>query len=132
MTEKNNFSDVIAPVLTPFGEDGSPDPDRFIEGLGAYDGAWTRRISRAKGRPLAYVAWFDGEAAGVGVQDVPPGHPLADLRATENIVLLETDRYPEVPLTISGPGAGWEVTASGVLSDFLGALKERYGPRRVA
>lgn len=31
MTEKNNFSGVIAPVLTPFGEDGSPDPDRFIE-----------------------------------------------------------------------------------------------------
>jgi 4-hydroxy-tetrahydrodipicolinate synthase len=26
-----NFSGVIAPVLTPFGEDGSPDPDRFIQ-----------------------------------------------------------------------------------------------------
>lgn len=26
-----NFSGVIAPVLTPFGEDGSADPDRFIE-----------------------------------------------------------------------------------------------------
>ncbi|MGI9524424.1 MAG: dihydrodipicolinate synthase family protein [Hyphomicrobiaceae bacterium] len=31
MTDKNNFSGVIAPVLTPFGEDGAPDPDRFIE-----------------------------------------------------------------------------------------------------
>ena len=31
MTSKFNFSGVIAPVLTPFGEDGSPDPDRFIE-----------------------------------------------------------------------------------------------------
>lgn len=26
-----NFSGVIAPVLTPFAEDGSPDPDRFVE-----------------------------------------------------------------------------------------------------
>ena len=26
-----NFSGVIAPVVTPFGEDGSPDSDRFIE-----------------------------------------------------------------------------------------------------
>jgi 4-hydroxy-tetrahydrodipicolinate synthase len=25
-----NFSGVIAPLITPFGEDGAPDPDRFI------------------------------------------------------------------------------------------------------
>jgi len=31
MKTSRNFSGVIAPVLTPFGEDGSPDPDRFIE-----------------------------------------------------------------------------------------------------
>ena len=31
MVSKPNFSGVIAPVLTPFGEDGSPDPDRFID-----------------------------------------------------------------------------------------------------
>lgn len=28
---QRNFSGVIAPVLTPFGDDGAPDPDRFIE-----------------------------------------------------------------------------------------------------
>ena len=31
MIAKPNFSGVIAPVLTPFGEDGAPDPDRFID-----------------------------------------------------------------------------------------------------
>jgi len=31
MIESPNFSGVIAPVLTPFGEDGEPDADRFIE-----------------------------------------------------------------------------------------------------
>lgn len=31
MIENPNFSGVIAPVLTPFGEDGDPDPDRFVE-----------------------------------------------------------------------------------------------------
>jgi 4-hydroxy-tetrahydrodipicolinate synthase len=31
MSEEFNFSGVIAPVLTPFGEDGTPDPDRFVE-----------------------------------------------------------------------------------------------------
>ena len=31
MIENPNFSGVIAPVLTPFGEDGDPDPARFKE-----------------------------------------------------------------------------------------------------
>lgn len=31
MSDQFNFSGVIAPVLTPFGEDGMPDPDRFVE-----------------------------------------------------------------------------------------------------
>ncbi len=31
MVDAPNFSGVIAPVLTPFGEDGEPDPDRLID-----------------------------------------------------------------------------------------------------
>ena len=31
MTKTPNFSGVITPVLTPFGEDGGPDTDRFVE-----------------------------------------------------------------------------------------------------
>ena len=31
MAKQRNFSGVIAPVLTPFGSDGGPDPDRFID-----------------------------------------------------------------------------------------------------
>jgi len=31
MIDNPNFSGVIAPVLTPFGEDGYPDTDRFVE-----------------------------------------------------------------------------------------------------
>jgi 4-hydroxy-tetrahydrodipicolinate synthase len=31
MQRERNFSGVIAPVLTPFGADGAPDPDRFVE-----------------------------------------------------------------------------------------------------
>ncbi len=30
MQKKRNFSGVIAPVLTPFGEDGGPDAERFV------------------------------------------------------------------------------------------------------
>ena len=31
MTKQRIFSGVIAPVLTPFGSDGAPDPDRFVD-----------------------------------------------------------------------------------------------------
>ena len=31
MAQDRNFSGVIAPVLTPFGTDGNPDPDRFLD-----------------------------------------------------------------------------------------------------
>ena len=31
MPKDPNFSGVIAPVLTPFGEDGGPDAERFVE-----------------------------------------------------------------------------------------------------
>ena len=31
MQKTPNFSGVIAPVLTPFGEDGGPDAERFVE-----------------------------------------------------------------------------------------------------
>src|SRR5688572_30289376 len=31
MARKPNFSGVIAPVLTPYGEDGAPDTERFVE-----------------------------------------------------------------------------------------------------
>ena len=31
MPQARNFSGVIAPVLTPFGSDGNPDPDRFLD-----------------------------------------------------------------------------------------------------
>lgn len=34
MTDDRTFSGVIAPVLTPFGSDGAPDPDRFLAHAG--------------------------------------------------------------------------------------------------
>jgi homoserine dehydrogenase len=41
------------------------------------------------------------------------------LRGPDNIVTLHTRYYTERPLVISGPGAGPEVTAAGVLGDML-------------
>jgi aspartokinase/homoserine dehydrogenase 1 len=106
------------------------DPEAFLTGLESCDEEWKARMAEAGGGRLAYVAQFHGEGGTVGVKTLPAGDPMAALRATENMVVVETDRYAELPLTISGPGAGWEVTASGVLADLLAAIRERY-PKKV-
>ncbi len=40
-------------------------------------------------------------------------------QGTDNLVLFRTDRYADRPLVITGPGAGIDVTAMGVLGDVL-------------
>lgn len=108
------------------------DPEEFLDGLVEFDEEWATRLKQVERGNLGYVAWFQGGKAGVGVREIPEGHPLFALRPTENRLVLTSDLYPEVPLTIAGPGAGREVTASGVVSDLLEAIQERYGGRRVA
>lgn len=55
--------------------------------------------------------------AQVGTEYIPEGDMLANLIPGENIFVIYTDWYSEMPLVISGPGAGKHVTAGGVQSD---------------
>ncbi len=59
----------------------------------------------------------DSVRARVGIEYIPEGDMLANLIPGENIFVIYTDWYAEMPLVISGPGAGKEVTAGGVQSD---------------
>jgi homoserine dehydrogenase len=53
------------------------------------------------------------------VQTVPVTSPLAAIKGSDNQLVFITDRYKANPLVITGPGAGAEVTAAGVLNDIL-------------
>ncbi|RUO73612.1 bifunctional aspartate kinase/homoserine dehydrogenase II [Idiomarina seosinensis] len=64
--------------------------------------------------------------AQIGVEYIPKGDMLANLIPGENIFVIYTDWYSEMPLVISGPGAGKHVTAGGVQSD-LNQLLARLG-----
>jgi len=55
----------------------------------------------------------------VGVQAVPIASPLAGIKGSDNQLVFTTGRYKANPLVITGPGAGAEVTAAGVLNDIL-------------
>jgi homoserine dehydrogenase len=44
------------------------------------------------------------------------------------MIVFESDRYNDRPLVITGPGAGVDVTAMGVLGDILRIAAERRQP----
>jgi aspartokinase/homoserine dehydrogenase 1 len=56
--------------------------------------------------------------------EVAPKHPCFSLSDSENLVTIISTRYANTPLVVRGPGAGPDVTASGVFSDILRALAE--------
>ena len=118
--------DILGEPLVP-GLPVEPDPERFLDGLAPWDGIWAGRAARARerGERLLYLASFDGTAARVGIAALPADHPVARGGPGESVIVYRTERYSELPLTISGPGAGPEVTATGVMSDLLRAAAHR-------
>jgi len=94
--------------------------NEFLERLRDLDPGVKRRVetARASGRVLRYVARASPAAAGCGPAEVEAHDPLARLSGPENIFVYRTERY-RVPLVVSGPGAGPQVTAGGLFGDLL-------------
>ncbi len=49
----------------------------------------------------------------------PQEHAFAQLKGSDNMIVMTTERYADTPLIIRGPGAGAAVTASGVFADII-------------
>jgi len=85
--------------------------------------------ARSAGLELAYLAELEtgaeGATARVGLQAVPPDHPVAGMPASDNMFVFRSQRYCARPLIVQGPGAGTELTAGGVFGDILRAWAER-------
>jgi bifunctional aspartokinase / homoserine dehydrogenase 1 len=96
-------------------------PAAFLEALPSLDAEWEERIAdaRARGEVLRYRARATRGGVRVGLASVPVGSALASLDGTDNLFVFSTARYKNRPLVVSGPGAGVEVTAAGVLGDVL-------------
>ena len=105
----------------------SPDPATFVSNLARLDETFRRRTEEARlqGRVLRYVAKID-KTIRVGVEAVPESSPMGRLRGTDNQVAIYSKRYKTNPLVVTGPGAGAEVTAAGVLNDIVAiTMQER-------
>jgi aspartokinase/homoserine dehydrogenase 1 len=95
--------------------------DQFLERLPELDAGWRRRVAAAAaaGTALRYVATVTPSKIAVGLRAVPLSSPLAAIKGSDNQLVFTTTRYKSNPLVITGPGAGAEVTAAGVLNDIL-------------
>ncbi len=103
----------------------------FLERVVELDREFAERVqaSRKKKQVLRYVARIGGGELRVGLDTVPEGSPIGRLRGLDNQVVLYTKRYKLNPLVVTGPGAGAEVTAAGVLNDIV-AIASRQESRR--
>ncbi len=95
--------------------------DDFLAGLSGCDAEWGLRVAeaRARGEVLRYRARATRGGVRVGLVSAPIGSALASLDGTDNLFVFTTARYRDRPLVVSGPGAGPQVTAAGVLGDVL-------------
>lgn len=114
----------VEPLLPAGGPWSELDLADFWRRLPELDAVFAAKLEEAAGRPLAYLARFDGKSARVGLEILAEDHPAATLKGTENLVVLTTDRYRDEPISVRGPGAGPDVTAAGVFADLLRAAAE--------
>jgi homoserine dehydrogenase len=93
----------------------------FMAATPTLDEEYAARVEEAQagGQTLRYVARVGHDGGDVGLVTVPRDGPLGALRGPANYIAFHTGRYAEIPLVVSGPGAGPEVTAAGVLGDVI-------------
>jgi aspartokinase/homoserine dehydrogenase 1 len=91
----------------------------FLKRLPQLDAEWAARVQReaARGRVLRYVVTATPRSVSARLMSVDAASPTGALTGTRNLVAFTTRRYRTEPLVISGPGAGAEVTAAGILND---------------
>jgi aspartokinase/homoserine dehydrogenase 1 len=78
-----------------------------------------RKELAAQNKKWRFIATLDNGKMSLGLQSVDRKHPAYELEGSNNIIMLTTARYFELPMVIKGYGAGAEVTAGGVFADVL-------------
>ncbi len=109
----------VNPFLPEAMFEGSQEA--FWDGVQKLNGEFEeKRIKmEEKGLKWRYLARLENGKGTMGLMEVDSSHPAYPLEASNNIILITTDRYHELPLIVKGYGAGAEVTAAGVFADVI-------------
>ena len=95
--------------------------EKFLENLKEQDDEMQalHKKSLSEKKTLRYLASIEKGRIKVGIESIPDHSPLGRLRGTNNQVTICSRRYKDNPMIVTGPGAGAEVTAAGVLNDII-------------
>ena len=111
--------------LVPRAYAGLKLPD-FMRRLPELDASWRDKVARAaaKGHVFRYVVSASSRRVTAGLKAVPRDNPMGMATGTSNIIVFRSKRYKDVPLVVSGPGAGAAVTAAGIVNDLCSIVGE--------
>jgi aspartokinase/homoserine dehydrogenase 1 len=120
-----DMADIETESLIPPGT-GSADLQHFLRELSESESYYHDKYSEAasSGKKLRYIASIAEGRAKVGLQMVDESHAFYNLKGSGNCIILTTDYYRESPMIITGPGAGANVTAAGLLADIVRVAEE--------
>jgi bifunctional aspartokinase / homoserine dehydrogenase 1 len=97
------------------------DIDDFFKKVKEYDAEFEEKRKELvkQNKKWRFFATLDNGKAKVELLTIGSDHPSFYLEGSNNIILITTNRYKELPMVIKGYGAGAEVTAAGVFSDIM-------------
>lgn len=112
---------VVSKSFLPQGADQAKTVEDFLKLLADNEPHFKNMFDNAnqKNCRLKVVATFENGHASVGLEEIAPDHPFYYVEGKDNIISINSERYPEQPMIIKGAGAGAVVTASGVFSDLM-------------
>jgi aspartokinase/homoserine dehydrogenase 1 len=112
--------DVVVKYFLP-EECFTGDLDSFYSKVREFDDEFEkqRKELTLQNKKWRFFASMDRGKARVELITVDSTHPTFDLEGSNNVVLLTTERYCELPMVIKGYGAGADVTAAGVFADIM-------------
>ncbi len=82
-----------------------------------------RRSLLKQNKKWRFVAKLNNGKASVELVELSEDHAAHRLTASNNIILITTERYKDDPLMIQGYGAGAAVTAAGIFADIIRIAK---------
>ena len=118
---KLEFDNIEIQNLVPEEARNVDSVDAFFDILEEHDREFTGLYENAKSqnKKLCYIARYEDGRATVKLENIDRHHPFYGLDGSDNIVAFKTQHYQDSPIVVKGPGAGADVTASGIIADIL-------------
>ncbi len=113
--------DITILKLLPENCEKAPSVELFFNELEIANQYFADLVQNAQkeGKVLRYIATLENGSISIGVKAIDNKHPFFAMEGADNIISFTTKRYNTRPLVIKGPGAGADVTASGVFADIV-------------